>query len=176
MASPSRLWSAKRRLWNWAACFTAGNAFFLLSTTHGGETHAIAAALATIAELEQKKVIEHIWTSGKRLQAGFREIVTTRGIVKYLDMEGYPCSPVVVCKDGSGNVSPAMRTLFLQETIKRGILMPYISISFSHQAQNLDQTLDALDQTAVVYQQALNEGAARFLTGPEVKPVFRKYN
>jgi glutamate-1-semialdehyde 2,1-aminomutase len=166
----------KKEIMKLGGLFHGRERVFLLSTTHGGETHAIAAALATIAEVEQKKVIEHIWASGKRLQTGFREIVTTRGIAEYLDMEGYPCSPVVVCKDGSGKVSPAMRTLFLQETIKRGILMPYISISFSHQAQDLDQTLDALDQTAVVYQQALNEGAAGFLTGPEVKPVFRKYN
>jgi glutamate-1-semialdehyde 2,1-aminomutase len=149
---------------------------FLLSTTHGGETHAIAAALATIDALEKEKVNEHIWEIGRKLLAGFKEIVAARNISNFLSLEGYPCSPVVVCKDASGKPSAAMRTLFLQEMIKRGILIPYIATSFSHRTIDLELTLDALDQTALIYQKALNDGVAHYLIGPEAKPVFRKYN
>ncbi len=149
---------------------------FLLSTTHGGETHAIAAALATIAEMERRDVTGLIWATGRQLQEGFREIAAARGVAEYLGLEGYPCSPVVVCKDAGGNVSAAMRTLFLQEMAERNILIPYIAISYSHQPTDLELTLEALDQTAVVYRHALEDGAERYLLGPEVKPVFRKYN
>jgi len=149
---------------------------FLLSTTHGGETHAIAAALATIATMEQENVIEHIWEIGTKLQNGFREITTARGISAYLDLDGYPCSPVIICKDTAGNFSAAMRTLFLQEMVKYRILIPYIAISFSHGIRDLEQTLDAVDQTAIIYRHALDEGVEHYLTGPAVKPVFRKYN
>jgi glutamate-1-semialdehyde 2,1-aminomutase len=149
---------------------------FLLSTTHGGETHGIAAALATLGEMEQQDVIGHIWDIGRSLQNGFREIVAAAGIGSFLELAGYPCSPVIVCKDGGGNVSAPMRTLFLQEMLKSGILIPYIAISFSHRIADLEQTLAALAQTAMVYRSALENGPERYLSGPAVKPVFRKYN
>ncbi len=149
---------------------------FLLSTTHGGETHSLAAALATLAELERHDVVTHIGSIGQRLMTGFRQITSAHGIEDYLQIEGYPCSPVIVCKDRSGNPSTAMRTLFLQEMVKQRILIPYIAISYSHREQDLEQTLAAVAQSAVVYRNALDEGVARYLTGPEVKPVFRKYN
>ncbi len=37
----------------------------------------------------------------------------------------------------------ALRTLFLQETIARGVLMPYIAPSFSHDQAAVDETLEA---------------------------------
>lgn len=166
----------KREIMELGGLFSNKERVFLLSTTNGGETHAIAAAIATITEMKQKNVIEHIWNIGRKLQAGFQEIVASRGIAEYLSLEGYPCSPVVLCKGADGKPSAAMRTLFLQEMIKQGILIPYISISFSHQLPELEQTLEALHHTAAIYQKALEEGSNGYLFGPEVKPVFRKYN
>ncbi|MDD1710847.1 MAG: glutamate-1-semialdehyde 2,1-aminomutase, partial [Methanoregulaceae archaeon] len=40
---------------------------FLLSTTHGAENHALAAALKTIEIYKEKAVIEHLWRQGERL-------------------------------------------------------------------------------------------------------------
>ena len=50
---------------------------FLLSATHGGETHAIAAALATIAEVREREVVDHIWTIGRLLQRGLEAAART---------------------------------------------------------------------------------------------------
>lgn len=149
---------------------------FLLSSTHGGETHAIAAAIATINEMRQKNVIDHIWRVGQSLQSGFNRICEESGLSEYVWMSGYPCSPFIICRDREGGVSLPFRTLLLQEFVKYGILIPYISISFSHTEEEVDKTLEALRKVLVVYQSAMDKGVEHFLVGPPVKPVFRKYN
>jgi glutamate-1-semialdehyde 2,1-aminomutase len=40
----------------------------------------------------------------------------------------------------------------------------------------LDQTLSAIRKALSVYARALDAGVGRFLEGPAIKPVFRKYN
>ena len=42
---------------------------FLLSTTHGAETHALAAALETARIYREQSVIEFLWKQGELLQA-----------------------------------------------------------------------------------------------------------
>lgn len=42
---------------------------FLLSTTHGAETHAMAAAMATMAVYRDEPVIEHLYGQGPSLRA-----------------------------------------------------------------------------------------------------------
>jgi len=57
-----------------------------------------------------------------------------------------------------------------------GILMPFISIAFRHTSEELDKTAEAIDSTFKVYSKALEEGVSKYLIGPSIKPVFRKYN
>jgi len=168
--------AGKRALMELGGLEHARERVFLLSSTHGGETHSLAAALATIGEMESRQVISRIWAAGRRLAEGFTRIVSAQGIQDYLYLDGYPCSPVVVCKDRSGRPSPALRTVFLQELVKHGILMPCVSVSYAHGERELASTLDGLEQAAGIYGRALADGPDRWLEGPVVKPVFRKFN
>jgi glutamate-1-semialdehyde 2,1-aminomutase len=54
--------------------------------------------------------------------------------------------------------------------------MPWIAPSFSHGDAELQRTLDAARKALAVYAQALEQGVERFLQGPAIKPVFRKFN
>ena len=149
---------------------------FLLSATHGGETHALAAAIATINELRDKDVVQHIWQTGRALQDGFNKLVAEMQLSDYLECAGYPCSPYIICRDADKQVSLPYRTLFLQETIAQGVLIPYIAISYSHSGSDVEHTLEAARKALTVYQHALKDGIGGYLEGPAVKPVFRKYN
>lgn len=150
---------------------------FLLSSTHGGETHALAAAVTTIDELAEKDVVPHLWRTGRALQDGFNEAARDLGVGDFVSMQGYPCSPFIVCKDATGQVSLEFRTLFLQEMIAHGVLIPWIAPSYSHGEREVEQTLEAARAAFHVYLQALDAGSAStFVEGPWVKPVFRKYN
>src|SRR5574338_408540 len=51
---------------------------FLMSTTHGGETHGLAAAIATIGVYEREPVIEHLYRIGERLREGVAEVARAR--------------------------------------------------------------------------------------------------
>jgi glutamate-1-semialdehyde 2,1-aminomutase len=149
---------------------------FLLSATHGSETHSLAAALATIQEMADKEVVGHVWKIGKALQDGFNNLAGEMGLADQLSCIGYPCSPLIITNDREGQFSMPMRTLFLQEMIAQGVLIPYVATSFSHTETEVDRTLRAAACAFDVYGRALDEGVDKYLVGPPVKPVFRKFN
>jgi glutamate-1-semialdehyde 2,1-aminomutase len=149
---------------------------FLLSTTHGAETHSLAACVATIQEMEEKDVISHLWKMGKAFQDGFNDLAREMGLGDYVSCIGYPCNSAIVTKDQTGQVSLPLRTLFLQEMTANGILIPYVVVSLAHQQAEIDRTLEAATEALQVYARALEDGTDHYLVGPPVKPVFRRFN
>ena len=149
---------------------------FLLSATHGGETHAIAAALATLAEVVERDVVGHLWRVGTRLMEGFRDVADASGMGRFASIDGYPCSPYLTFRGEDGAPSAALRTLFLQEMVTEGVLIPYIAPSFSHGEDEVAETLRAARSALAVCRLALERGMDAYLTGPVAKPVFRRRN
>lgn len=152
---------------------------FLISTTHGAETISLAAAMATIKEMKSKKVQAHFWKMGKKLKSGLEKLVRKHGLEKFVDIVGFAPNLSTGFKDESGQSSPLLRTIFLQEVIKRGILFQgYFAISYSHKETELKKTFVVFDEALAVYKEALQNPKTRqqYLVGDVCKPVFRKYN
>lgn len=149
---------------------------FLLSTTHGAETHALAAALETLNIYRRRNVIEHLYTQGERLRAGINQAISGHGIGSQFEVRGRACNLIYLTKDRDGQRSQAFRTLFLQEMIRRGIIAPSLVVSFSHSNEDIDRTIDACDQALGVYAKALQDGVEKHLVGRPVRPVDRKFN
>lgn len=150
---------------------------FLLSATHGGETHALAACLKTLEVIESCDVVGHIWRTGQALMDGLRDAAMRSGFEQYVDVVGYPCSPLMVFGDADGEVSMPIRTLWLQEMVARGVLMPYIAISYAHDDSAIDETVQAAGESFSVCLDAIGKGeVAGRLDGEPTKPVFREYN
>ena len=149
---------------------------FLLSTTHGAETHALAASLETIRIYREQNVVEFLWKQGERLRAGINQAVTRRRIAGQFEVVGRPCNLVYRTKDTAGQPSQAFRTLFLQELIRGGILAPSFVVSFSHSDADIDRTVDVVDRALDVYARALEDGVEKYLEGRAVKPVNRRFN
>ncbi len=149
---------------------------FLLSTTFGAETHALAAAMATMQVFEEQGVIEHLYAQGERLAAGIESAVKARGLQGYFGVMGRPCNLIYYTCDENKQRSQAFRTLFLQEMIRRGFLAPSLVVSFSHSADDVDRTIAAVDSALEVYCRALEDGIDKHLVGRPVKPVLRKLN
>lgn len=150
---------------------------FLLSTTHGGETHCMAAAKASIAEIKKHGIIEYFWRVGGLLQDGVRKLAEELGVTKYVRVSGYPCRPAFAFCDESGEVSQVARTLFLQETVARGLLMPYAVPSWAHKEEHIKFALDCIaDAFQVMKSAAEGKGMLAQIEGAVIKPVFRKFN
>jgi glutamate-1-semialdehyde 2,1-aminomutase len=148
---------------------------FLLSTTHGAETHQLAAALATMRFYRDHPVVETLYARGARLRQGFERAVEDNGLVGYLDVVSRDCNLLFGTRDTNKQPSQPFRTLFMQELVKRGVIAPSFVVSYSHSETDIDRTLPAVSEALAVYRKALEEGADKYLEGRPVKPVFRKY-
>ena len=149
---------------------------FLLSTTHGAETHALAASIETIRIYREQNVVEHLWRQGERLQELVNRSAAENRLQGYFEVLGRPCNLVYATRDQDRNPSQAFRTLFLQQLIRRGVIAPSFVVSFSHSDADLDQTAEAVYEAHRVYRQALDEGIEKYLSGRPVKPVNRRLN
>ncbi len=149
---------------------------FLMSTTHGGETHGLAAAIATMDVYAREPVVEHLHRAGERLRSAFQQVSAKNGLEKHVAIMGRACNLLFTTLDGDGKPSQLFRSLFLQETIKRGVIMPSLVVSYSHTDADVDQTIDAIDAAMAVYKRALDDGAEKYLVGRPSEPVYRTYN
>ncbi len=149
---------------------------FLLSGTHGAESSALAAAKANIRFYQEHNVTDHHWNYGKKFKEGINRISQDNGIRDYFFIDGFECSPMIRAKNKNKEIDLRFLTLFSQEMIKQGILMPWIAFSYSHGEKELEMTLEAMKNTLKVYTKALEEGVEKYLVGPAVKPVWRQYN
>lgn len=149
---------------------------FLTSTTHGAEMCGLGAFVKTVELYKTNNVVDHLWSYGDRLIKGMNEIAAENGIQDFFEANGISCSPNYSTKDSSGNISLVFRTIFSQEMIKNGVLMPWIALSYAHQDNELDFTLNAVRKSLKTYAKALENGPDKYLVGPVIKPVFRTFN
>ncbi|MCG8995490.1 glutamate-1-semialdehyde 2,1-aminomutase [Laribacter hongkongensis] len=156
--------------------FEGRERLFLLSSTHGAEMSGLGAFVATMRMMQREKVVEHLWSYGQSLRDLIAGKAEEHGVSHSLKVGGPVCSPWYATFDLARQASLSLRTLFSQEMIRNGVLMPWIALSMRHGEDELRLTADALDRALPVYRKALEEGVDKYLVGPAIKPVFRKFN
>lgn len=146
------------------------------SYTFAGEALSLAAAVATIDEMRSRDVIGHLWSVGGELQEGCRCLIEEAGLSPHVQVLGYPPRHVLKFLDEQGQESLPLKTLFLQETIKRGILMMGAhNLSFSHTVDDVRQTLEAYREVFQVLREGVEaDDIDSRLEVEVVEPVFRK--
>lgn len=149
---------------------------FLLSTTHGAETHALAAAIETIHVYQEHNVVDFLWKQGERLRRQVNQSILENHLEGFFELIGRPCNLVFVTRDNDHLPSQPFRTLFMQELIRRGIIGPSFVVSFSHTDGDIDLTAEAVHESLAVYRKALEQGIPKYLKGRPTKPVYRRFN
>ena len=130
---------------------------FLLSTTHGAETHALAASVAVIEEFQARPVPEHLAELGRT--TGRRAYVQRRpapGSVTTCWSSVHPANLVYATLGEDGERSQPFRTLFMQELLRRGILAPSFVVSDALTLDDVDATMEAVFEAGAVYRKALD--------------------
>ena len=166
----------KREIMELGGLEHAGERVFLLSTTHGGETHALAAALATMDVYCSEPVVETLRARGERLRAGVEEVVARLGLTGYFQVFGHPSNLVFATRDAERRPSQPFRTLFMQEMVRRGILAPSFVVTYSHGEAEIDRTIEAVAESLEIYAKGLEDGVERHLHSRSIKPVYRRFN
>jgi glutamate-1-semialdehyde 2,1-aminomutase len=149
---------------------------FLLSTTHGAETHALAASIETLRIYQERGVVAYLWERGQQLRELVSRSIKENRLEGFFEVIGRPCNLIYGTRDHEGKPSQAFRTLFLQELIRSGVIAPSFVVSFSHTDADIERTAEAVYSAHAVYRKALTDGIDRYLTGRPVKPVFRMHN
>ena len=147
------------------------------SFTFGGEALSLAATKATIAEMRDKKVIEHLWTQGRRLRDGYNVLAQEYGLGQNTECLGLGPRTSTAFKDESGAVWLELKSLFQQECLKRGILfLGGHNICYSHSNADIDHTLRVYRTAMEICAVAMREGdVLERLEGKPVEPVFRAH-
>ena len=144
------------------------------STTFGGETLSLAASIATIHEMRKEGVIDHLWKMGLTWKNGFNELSQSLGV----DAEARGAGPRThfFFRDKEGRDSLDMKSLFMQEAVKRGVLFGGpIFMTFSHTEKEIRRTLDVCEIALRVLKKALTEGNIdTYMEGEKMGVVFRK--
>ena len=112
--------------------------------------------------------------AGAALAEGVNAAAAEAGIGGYLSVLGRPSCQIFRTADAAGAPSQAMRTLFLQEILRRGVLGQSFVISAAHTDADVEQTVEAARAATLVVPQGPGVRAAQELfTGRPVAPAHR---
>lgn len=149
---------------------------FLLSSTHGAEGHSLAAARAVMRVYRSEGSVAAMYRQGERLAADVRAQIEARDLGAFVTLAGPGCNLVYGTRDAAGSPSQPMRTLFLQELLRRGVIAPSFVISAAHTDADVDRTVEAVAGALDVYGKALADGVEHYLESRPVQPTFRPFS
>ena len=143
-------------------------------TTFGGEALSLAAAKATINELQSKNVPDYLSKQGKKLKDGYNEIAQALGLA-YTACNGMDARTIITFSHPTENAL-LLKSLVQQEMIKRGILWGgFHNMCFSHTDEDIAYTLQVYQEALGLLKAAVDgNNVAASLKGLPVEPVFRK--
>lgn len=147
-----------------------------ISTTFGGDSIAMAAALATIKILEQPGFYEHIIKIGTMIRDGIKERINKYDLNEILTVSGMPAH-CGLAFDGHGTLSYLdIQSVYSQTMIQNGILVFAIYFLNSHHTEKEAQIyLDATDKAFALIRRAVdNDSIEDILIGSKLDPVFKR--
>ncbi len=149
---------------------------FLLSTTHGAETHALAAFLAVVETYREDDSVDTLRRTGELLSKRVQDAARAADVEEHVKVIGFPQNLVYATLDADGRRSQEFRTLFLAELLDHGVLAPSLVVSAALTEDDVELTADAVYAACRVYRRALDEGVEAFTRGRPVRPAIRTRN
>ncbi|NJD01096.1 MAG: aminotransferase class III-fold pyridoxal phosphate-dependent enzyme [Ruminiclostridium sp.] len=147
-----------------------------ISFTHGGEALSMASAISAITETKKNHVTEHIWKVGQVLKDGYNKLVKDYCLEGFTKSCGMAPHTLQTFYDYEGFDHLEVKSLFLQETIKRGILFGLIqNPSYSHTIENINCSLNAAEDALKIVKKAIGDkNILKYLEGEVAIEIVRK--
>jgi len=116
------------------------------SFTQGGELLSIVAAIATIKEIERRKVIPYLRKLGLILQKGTNALIKQHGLQDTIEVKGKPVWQVFSIHEANGFSDLEIKSYIQQELLQRGFLwFGSHNMSFAHTNADIKNLLSAYD-------------------------------
>lgn len=128
------------------------------SFTFGGEALSLAAAHATMTKLQQEPVLETIRQRGIKLMQKVNALIQLHRVDYIFSITGHPSWSFLFIRDVIPYTAMQIKTLFLQEMFKRGILMLGThNMSYAHTDDDIEALVATYDQVFLVIKNAVEE-------------------
>jgi len=145
------------------------------SFTFGGETLSLAASLATMKKLQREPVIETMRTIGGKILDGLGKCIQANDAGHFLSTGGKPVWSFLVIKDTPAYSSWKIKTLFLQEMFKRGVLtIGTHNVSYAHSRSDVERLLEVYQEVVPILKDAVdNRRLEQYLECKPLEPLFK---
>lgn len=150
-----------------------GDIFY--SFTFGGEALSLAAAIATIKEMEKKKALGDIWKKGKYLKDGTEKLLAENGLANIIKIGGKPCWQVFLISGSNGYGDLEIKSYLQQEILQEGFLWyGQHNMSFSHKQEDLDRLLKVYGRVFAQLKDLLDKNKLKEeLKGEPITNIFK---
>lgn len=152
---------------------TVEDIFF--SGTFGGETLSLAASNAAIDKYEKQQVIKHFNKVGNYLLENLNKLIDDKELSDVFRTSGNPAWSSLHIKDQEEYSPFEIKTLFLQEVFKRGILtLGSHNLSFAHTIDDINQLLKVYSEVLPMIKKHIKEKTLlENIHGEILKPLFK---
>lgn len=114
------------------------------STTFGGELLSLAAAKAVLTRHKNENICKSLTEIGTKLSQGVHVEIQRHGLTDTLGLSGHPAWTFLNWSDNGGYGKEIIKTYFLQEMLKRGVLvLGTHNVSLSLSVELIDDVIHA---------------------------------
>lgn len=145
------------------------------SGTFGGETASLAAAKVVLDKVDKLNVPAVLLATGEYLLDELNALIKELECEHFLSTAGHPSWSFLLISDTAENSSYEIKTLFMQEMLKRGILtLGTHNISYSHSRADIDTLMNCYKQVLPILKTALvNKDLLTRLECEPLVPLFK---
>jgi len=145
------------------------------SSTFGGETLSLAASLATMNKIQQQSVVGFVKKQGEKVVNGLNKLIEKYELSLVFDVAGHPSWSFLIIKDFEKYSNWQIKTLFLQEMFKKGILTFGTHVmSFAHKDKDIEYLLNSYDEIFVLIKKVLKDKSLdKYLKCKPLEPLFK---
>ena len=132
------------------------------SGTFGGETLSLAAAKASLLKIDRLKVNDHIKRYGAKLTSGIDRIIQQNSCEDFMRTSGHPAWSFFVMDGVAEYGSSFLKTFFLQEMFKRGIItLGTHNLSYAHEDESISALLSAYNEVICLIKESIDNNSLK---------------
>ena len=129
------------------------------SGTFGGETLSLAAANAVIDKYKKDNVPKYLNDLGNYLLKKLNQLIINEGLDDIFRTSGHPAWSFLQVKAQDKYTAFEIKTLFLQEMFKSGILiLSSHNLNFSHSEEDIDKLISVYSEVLPLIKQSIDDG------------------